>query len=425
MDREEALDLLRSTLESIADGILVVDRQGKIRQYNRRFQEMWRIPEHVLASGRDEDALGHILSQLKDPDGFLQKVNDLYAHPDQENFDTLEFKDGRIFDRFSRPHRSGDEIIGRVWSFHDVTYRRLVEKQREQNLLHIQEVAELKRVERFRTRFINRAAHELNTPLTPIRVQLYLMKSRMESRSARDQAALDVVERNFNRFERLVNDLMDVTRLESSKLVMAKEAVDPAELLLETTRDLNEALKTKGLELKIERTDTPQVFADPQRITQVLHNLIANAARFTPAGGTVTLNIRDRTDDVVFSVTDTGVGLEPDQIARLFRPFTQVSEDPRWNEGSGLGLYICKGIIELHGGSIWCESDGKGKGTTFRFTLPHYETPPDEPEYYEEAPESEETTTEEPAEPGDHTLFHQWATSGSTARPPKGPASRV
>ena len=132
VDHRKSLSLLRATLESTADGVLVVDNLGKISTYNQQFAEMWRLPQQILASGKDEDALNFVLDQLKDPEQFRDKVNALYSYPGQESFDTIEFKDGRIFERYSRPQLVEGQTIGRVWSFRDVTeHRRAEEKLRE------------------------------------------------------------------------------------------------------------------------------------------------------------------------------------------------------------------------------------------------------------------------------------------------------
>lgn len=120
-ERKRAESLLMATLHSTADGILVVDRDGAITRYNRRFLDMWRIPAALAALGDDQKVLAFVVDQLTEPEVFLAKIEELYADPEAESFDTLAFKDGRFFERSSQPHRLGRDCVGRVWSFHDIT----------------------------------------------------------------------------------------------------------------------------------------------------------------------------------------------------------------------------------------------------------------------------------------------------------------
>jgi PAS domain S-box-containing protein len=127
-DRSRSLSLVEAALESTADGILVVDREGQIVRHNRKFGEMWRVPDSLFASADDAKLLAFVIHQLKNPDAFLRKVKDLYDHPESQSFDWLEFTDGRVFERYSQPQRVGGTIIGRVWSFRDVTDRARMEE---------------------------------------------------------------------------------------------------------------------------------------------------------------------------------------------------------------------------------------------------------------------------------------------------------
>ena len=125
---EHAIATLQAVLDATADGILVVDREGSIVSYNLRFVDMWRLPESIVASRDDDRALAFVLDQLKDPERFLRKVRELYDHPDAQSYDWLEFKDGRVFERYSGPQRVNGKVIGRVWSFRDVSDRHRMEE---------------------------------------------------------------------------------------------------------------------------------------------------------------------------------------------------------------------------------------------------------------------------------------------------------
>lgn len=127
-DTEQNISLLRATLESTADGMLVVDSSGKISDFNNQFAQMWHMPDAILATHDNKQAIDFVLDQLKDPQGFISKVEELYANPEKESYDTLEFKDGRYFERFSHPQKIDGKPVGRVWSFRDITERRRAEE---------------------------------------------------------------------------------------------------------------------------------------------------------------------------------------------------------------------------------------------------------------------------------------------------------
>jgi len=135
-DLRQTLSMLGATLDATADGILVVDREGRIARFNQRFVEMWRLPEDILASRDDQRALAFVLDQVREPEPFLAKVQELYTQPEAESLDTLEFRDGRIFERSSKPQRVGGQTVGRVWSFRDVTERKRLEDELAHQAFH-------------------------------------------------------------------------------------------------------------------------------------------------------------------------------------------------------------------------------------------------------------------------------------------------
>ncbi|HEX7018686.1 MAG TPA: PAS domain S-box protein, partial [Gemmatimonadaceae bacterium] len=203
-------------------------------------------------------------------------------------------------------------------------------------------------------------AHDLRDPIASITLWATKLKEEGEADTVSEKVA-DAILGSTDVMKTLIDDLVDVTRLEVGHLALSAEAIAPAALLA-TARDRLEALaRQKGVRLEFEHVDLPRVQADPARVHQIVSNLISNAIRFTPRGGLVTLRAQAIGENVVFSVKDTGIGIPASQLGHVFDRFWQAAHARKG--GSGLGLTIVKGLVEAHGGRVWAESD-VGRGST-------------------------------------------------------------
>ncbi|HEV8358974.1 MAG TPA: HAMP domain-containing sensor histidine kinase [Candidatus Thermoplasmatota archaeon] len=230
----------------------------------------------------------------------------------------------------------------------------------------------LQELDALKTQFINNAAHELRTPLTPIKTQMHILKSaEWASMNDKQQRALSMMDRNIERLNLLVQDLLEVARLQTGRLPLDLQPLDLGRLAAEAVDSFREPARESGLSLEMPDGQPVHVQGDPKRLIQVMFNLLSNACKFTPRDGSIRVLVERDGAEAVVRVLDTGRGMKSQDIQKLFAPFTQV-HDPNdvAQPGSGLGLYICRGIVEQHGGTIWVESDGLGKGATVAFRLP-------------------------------------------------------
>lgn len=210
--------------------------------------------------------------------------------------------------------------------------------------------------------FINIAAHELRTPIQPILGLSGVLQDFVHKNP--EKGYVDIILRNAKRLEKLTEDLLDVTRIESHSLNLNKDLFNLKEVIFAQIKDYQKQAKDNRIQLQHDREDVI-VNADKERITQVIANLIRNAITFTGEGGIISIRSEIKNDHVVISVTDTGSGINPEIYPKLFTKFATKSE-----KGTGLGLFISKSIIEAHGGRIWAQNNINERGATFSFTLP-------------------------------------------------------
>ena len=265
--------------------------------------------------------------------------------------------------------RNGEGQIAGVFVIAtDVTVQVLAREQ----LNSMREAAEA--ANRAKDEFLAMLGHELRNPLSPILTALQLMKLQGPQGAER---ARDVIERQVTHLTRLVDDLLDVSRIARGKVELKREVVELAEVVAKAIEMASPLLEQRNHSLTV---DVPRhglsVNADPTRLGQVVSNLLTNAAKYPPAAGRITVRARAEGGEVVLSIQDTGIGIAPDVLPRIFEMFVQDSQaSDRALGGLGLGLTIVRNLIERHGGSVSVRSEGPGKGSEFVVRLPRVERP--------------------------------------------------
>ena len=377
---EESVSTLRSTLEATGEGILVVDRNGRYTNYNRAFGEMWRIPEDLLARRESDSALAYAKDQLVDPDGFYAQVKRLYADPESESFDTLDFEDGRTFERYSRPQRIGDEIVGRVWSFRDVTKRRRAERLLERNRVQLEELVEERTRELIESRDQLRqadrmaaigtlaagVAHQINNPVGAIlNASEYALLCEDEEEAI--HVFKDALRSNAEEARRcggIVRGMLQFARQEP----VPKVVEDLNEAVRHATRAVESYATSNNGSIKLDISPEPIEFPmSLLEMEQVIVNLLRNAIEAASPNPEVRVSTRLDGDTARIQVSDNGCGIDEKHLSEIFDPFfsTRIIEG-----GTGLGLSVAHGIVTDHGGQIAvARSDERGTVFTIEFSI--------------------------------------------------------
>jgi PAS domain S-box-containing protein len=338
----------RDLFENANDGIYILDRAGRIVSFNRKaeeltgytFEEVRGQPYTLLVSFGPE--------RKKARRAFLKNMR---GQPDKTEL-TIIRKDGRevILELSTRPILQGGQIVGIQGIARDITER--------------------KELERLKSDFISTVSHELRTPLTSIKGYVDLvLAGDVGPLTPEQKEFLTIVSQNTTRLTELINDLLEIERLESGRIEFEFAELDLAEVLENVARSLHVNAEQKGLEFLTEIPSGLKVRGDRERLAQVFLNLLSNAIKYTPAG-TVELRAHQEDDAVVVEVRDTGIGLSESDLQKLFQKFFR-SDNPyvRKVGGTGLGLSIAKAIVERHGGTITVTSQ-LGQGSTFTVRLP-------------------------------------------------------
>jgi PAS domain S-box-containing protein len=484
-----SLAMMRATLESTSNGILVTDATRTVTGFNQNYIDMWRLPREILDRQNHRQLLEITSRQFIRPHEFLARIEEIYASSPPETFDVLELADGRVLERFSKIQVVEERNVGRVWSFRDITQQiRAEEELRQQrewfevtlssigdavittdteakvtflnpmaemmtgwktseacgqplekifNIINedsrkpakspveivlrdgivvglanhtaligkdgtersiedsaapirdasgrisgavmvFHDVTQRRRAERAlkeadqrKDQFLAMLAHELRNPLVPIRNGLQILNL-AGNNPAMAENARSIMDQALNQMVRLVDDLLDVSRITTGKLKLRKERVELATVVQSAVDTSRPLIEEQGHKLIITLPAASILLdADPTRLAQVFSNLLNNAAKYSEQGGHITLSAEQKADEVIVRVTDRGIGIPADHLPRIFQLFAQVeTASDRSQGGLGIGLSLVKGLIEMHGGKIEAHSEGPGRGSEFVARLP-------------------------------------------------------
>lgn len=350
-------------IETINDALIVCDVRHMMHFVNARLCELLEYEECDLLTQPIERLVERAPSS-REAFRVLLLANEQLQ--DQELvFYTKRGEPIQVSVSLARLFNSEHVVVGSVIIARDIRERKRAEEQQRLANLRLEKLAALK------DEFVAKMSHEVRTPLTSIKEGISLMLDEaLGSINAEQRDFLRTVDENIDRLTELITNMLDISKIEAGRLRLARRRV-AAHPLIDTAINSYRAM-AGGRTLQTFIEPTPEVFADPNRILQVLGNLISNAIKFTRNTGTIIITVGEHDGAVRISVRDDGVGIAPDDLSKLFKRFSQVgNHDGQPSGGTGLGLALCKELVELHRGTIAATSE-VGKGTAFTFTLPVY-----------------------------------------------------
>jgi NtrC-family two-component system sensor histidine kinase KinB len=337
-------DSTQHTFNSLPDAVAVLDLQGRVEVATESAKTVFGLKPGIQVQSLP-----------------LKWLADLYANVLRHARPLGPEHDGTAIQHFDR----GQERFFRPMVVPILD----AERQPTGVVMTLKDVTEQRHQDDLKRGVISTVSHQLKTPLTSMRMAIHLLLEEKVGPLTEKQAELLVAAReDSDRLHDILNNLLDISRIESGRVQMEFHAISPQEMLLEATEPLRIAAKDQGVSLEVELPeDLPQVLADKTRISHVFGNLLSNSLKHTPAGGKITISARAEENGVRFSVADTGRGIPSQYLPRIFEQFFRVpGQGPQ--AGAGLGLAIVKEIVEAHGGTVSVDSV-EGKGSTFSFTL--------------------------------------------------------
>jgi diguanylate cyclase (GGDEF)-like protein/PAS domain S-box-containing protein len=332
---------MEAMVESMLEGVIMVDKYSNVVVINpagKRFLEL--LGKTPLTSPLE-----------------IKEINELFdfiIKGEECGVKEMELPEKNVFLRLeATPVKEEKELIGVVILIRDVTTEKKVDKMKND--------------------FISVVSHELRTPLTTMKEFISILLDEIPGKINSEQKEyLQIVKSNIDRLARIINEILDIAKIESGKMRIERELVDVVEIARGVVKTFKPMAEERGLYLELSAPDKPlTTYGDRDRLAQIFTNLIHNAIKFTPRGG-VRVILTDTEREITAQVIDTGIGISKENMSKLFMKFQQFNADFHLKEpGTGLGLSITKHLVELHKGKIWAESE-YGKGSRFVFTLPKY-----------------------------------------------------
>jgi two-component system phosphate regulon sensor histidine kinase PhoR len=342
-ERSRLVDVVRH----MSDGLIIADEQGSVRLLNPAAAQLLGVDatrargESLMAVLRDHELAGLAREALAQRAETGQRLVDLSGAPNRVS--VLASAD---------VIPAGDPAESR------------------QVLVLLRDVSDLRRTELVRREFAVNVSHELRTPVAALKALVETLEEGALEEPAEARGFVAHMHREVDRLARLVEEVLQLSRIESKQAPMRLQPADIGAIVRATVERFEPQAAREGVALQVAvAPDLPRTLADPERIEQVLASLVHNALKFTPADGTVSVSVQWRAPVLEVAVADTGIGIAPDLLNRLFERFFKVDRS-RTGGGTGLGLAIAKHVVEAHGGRIWAESAGEGRGARFVFTLP-------------------------------------------------------
>jgi PAS domain S-box-containing protein len=360
---EQAQALLSAIVRSSDDAIISKTLEGRILS--------WNLAAERLFGYTEAEAVGNSILLIIPPerqDEEREILTRLRRGERIEHFETVrQAKDGRRIDislTISPLRDRTGKIVGASKIARDITLQKSIQEA-------------LARANQRKDEFLATLAHELRNPLAPISNSLHLLRL-TEHGGPAAQRILAIMEQQVRHLGRLVDDLLDISRITSGKIELRKEPVELAALVADAVETSRPHIVAAGQQLALRLPAEPvTIDADPLRIGQVISNLLNNAAKYTPSGGQIWLTAWQQKGEAVVSVRDSGIGIPPEMLGRVFDLFAQVDRTHRRAQGGlGIGLTLAKSLVQMHGGRIEARSDGLGKGSEFVVTLPVSHTAP-------------------------------------------------